>query len=53
MTLNEHSAALVYALVEVLLRDDPALKKSVQQVIIKQLKEAGHTDTVATLTKDQ
>ena len=53
MTIDEHSAALVYALVEVLLRDDPVLKKSVQDAIIQHLKQAGHADAVAQLTKGQ
>jgi hypothetical protein len=53
MSIDEHSAALVYALVEVLLRDDPVLKKSVQDAIIQHLEQAGHLYTVAQLTKDQ
>lgn len=53
MSIDEHSAALVYALVEVLLRDDPVLMKAVQGAIIQHLKQAGHLDTVAQLTKDQ
>ena len=42
MSIDEHSAALVYALVEVLLRDDPVLMKAVQGAIIQHLTQAGH-----------
>lgn len=44
MKADENSAALLYEIATQLLRDDPVLRGSVQQLILNHLKEAGFKD---------
>jgi|13_taG_2_1085334.scaffolds.fasta_scaffold00382_8 hypothetical protein len=49
MTTDEHTAALVYDLVEPLLRDNTVLRDDLQRAILQHLIRSGHRDTAASL----
>ncbi len=49
MTTDEHTAALVFDLIEPLLRDNTALKDDLHRAILQHLIRSGHRETAASL----